>query len=263
MRIQCLSAALVMAMPLAASADALVTTLDRGSVIAPVIRSNPSPFVQFFFPNDYQPEYQVWAAGFGQPSRVEVARSFHIFDLSGLTGTVTGAEITFFHPGDNGLGSTSYDSPDSSETVTFYNVGSQSISDIDNAANFADVFNDVGSGTTYGTLTADASVNTIDATGTFQTITLNANAIADIQAAINAGGDWAIGGALTTFQTDPSGIGTANERVFRGSGPASFPNGLPATSLNLIGSVAIPEPSAVALVMVGLATLTVRRRQQA
>ncbi|MEO0510289.1 MAG: PEP-CTERM sorting domain-containing protein [Verrucomicrobiota bacterium] len=235
-----------------ASASVDVTTTNRGSID------------DFVFFAGYGEAYQVRATG-SSGSRAEVTRNFHVFDLSNLSGTVTSATITFFHPGENGQGSTSYDSPDSSETITFFDVGSSSASDIASFTNALGVFADLGTGTSYGTLTTDSSVNTLDDSGTFQTITLNSDALASIQSSIDLGGDWLIGGSLTTWQPDgsqlPGGNPNANERIFRGSTSAAFAN-LPPTTLTLDG-VVVPEPSLLTLFL-GLGALgfsTVRRRR--
>lgn len=223
-----------------AYADITVSTTNRGSA-------------NLLF-QAYSDRYEVW--GFGSNgTRFEVARNYHVFDLSGLSGTVTEAKMTFFHPGENGNGTASFSSPDPSENITFYDVTAITSADLSNDATVQTAFNDFGDGTEYGTLTADASVNTLDATGTFQTITLNASALADIQAAINAGDEWLIGGRLTTFQPDanqvPGSNPNANERVFRGSSTSIFPN-LPATTLTLTGVVPEPGSLAAALTIAGL-----------
>lgn len=228
-----------------ASATVDIDTANRGSID----RFSPA-FAA------YGEAYQVRAFG-SSGTRGEVTRNYHIFDLSNLTGTVTAAEITFWHPGENGMGSASYDSPDPSETMTFYEVTTPA-SDIENELNALTVYDDLGTGTVYGMLTADPSVNTVDASGTFQTISLNPAALAAIQASIDGNTDFLIGGSLTTWQPDgsmlPGGNPDANERIFRGSLTAAFPAGVPATTLTLTG-VSVPAP-VPALPAAGLVALT-------
>lgn len=244
----------VAAMQAVVAAEVIVPTTNRGSI---------DVFGSVFA--SYGEAYQVRAFG-SNGVRGEVTRNYHIFDLANLAGTVTAAEITFFHPGENGSGgSASYDSPDPSETITFYEVSTPAAT-IEAEQDAITVFGDLGSGDVYGTLTADPSVNTVDATGSFQTISLNATAIDAIQAAIDAGADWVIGGSLTTFAATGAELSgsnpNANERIFRGSLTDAFANiGLISTDLKLTGVIAIPEPCSVVYAL-GIASLGLMRRRE-
>lgn len=170
-------------------------------------------------------------------------RSYHIFDLSGLEGqTVQSASLLILHS------DRSYSSPDASETVGYFEVTTP-VADLlapdetqSNAVLDA-LFADLGDGPLYGSFEATPASN-----GTLQEIVLNAAAIAAIQSAL--GGDWAIGGALTT--ADQTGFGV-EEQVFKGS------EDLLGISSQLVLQV-VPEPGTAMLLGLGLTLLAARRR---
>ncbi|MEM9111388.1 MAG: PEP-CTERM sorting domain-containing protein [Planctomycetota bacterium] len=247
----CLLAAMsALVAPVMSVASVSVETTNRGSI------GNFDTGSAFFnqFTLGFTPEYHVWAFGVpvdDVPLRFEVARNYHIFDLSSLSGTATSATISFFHP-DGAVGTTSYNSPDPTETMTLYEVTTDSSVIESQPGAFEPIFNDLGDGTVFGELTASSAND-----GAYQTITLNAAALAAIQDAIDNDTDWVVGGALSTIQFDPDllpgGNPLENERIFRGSAGESSP-----TILTIEGVV--PEPSSLALLGLGGLLLARRRR---
>lgn len=239
-----------------ATADINIDATTQGTVNSELGRA----FLGYWNSNT---SIQTWAFGssfVSQTDRFEVARNYHSFDLSGLSGTVTSASITSWHSNAS-ADSASFNSEDFSETVEFYDVGYTS-TEIQTAVeeDYQAIWDDIGSGTSYGSLTASDATN-----GTYQTITLSTNALADIQSAINSNSEWVIGGALSTWaplrsdltESNATAYGSLNERVFRA--PAEE---MRITELTLIGVV--PEPSTAALLMGAMAlgfTAQRRRRQ--
>ncbi|MEM6688617.1 MAG: PEP-CTERM sorting domain-containing protein [Planctomycetota bacterium] len=246
-----------------ASADAIISTVTRGSVGSPALGG----FIGLTGGPVDTANYQVWAFGStlapDPDVRFEVRRNFHVFDLQNIAGTVTGAKIELFHP-TGGAGATSFESFDPTETIGFFNVESTS-ADIFGLASdqtlLGTIFNDLGTGTSLGTMTSSAANE-----GDFQSATLNAAALSEIQDAIDSGSEFLIGGALLTFNPDAtaivppnvSPIGSANERVFRGAG-----NGIqPAARLVLNGVTAIPEPGSLSALAMAASFVAIRRRRQ-
>lgn len=100
------------------------------------------------------------------------------FDLSNLQGTFTSATLTIF-----GFTSTE------SATYTTFDFGG-SISALTGGTGGLGAFNDLASGASYGAFAYSPADN-----NQFRTLTLNANAVADINAAV--GGNFAFGGTLS------------------------------------------------------------------
>jgi hypothetical protein len=124
--------------------------------------------------------------------------NFFVFDLSGVAGKVKSASLSVLNP-DFG-----YNSSDPSETFTVFDVSTPVSALNADQANAVDIFNDLGSGTTYGsTDVPDTSDNTV--------ITFDLNAAA-IDAINNNHTQFAIGGALTSL--NPS----TNQFIFAGTG---------------------------------------------
>lgn len=225
--------------------------------------------------------YQVRAVSNGQAS-LPATRPFFIFPLgSAGRGTVVSAKLRFEHP------QISYvDSPDPTETMTFFSIDRFSNNELRavqtplrpgtstpatpfsraDLDNLGAVFDDLGDGTIYGTLTSSAADN-----GTFQTATLNANARQAISAALAAGrSEFALGGDLTSRNTssNPHPRGT-QERIFRGAdGSGSNPPAPTQLILEIRDGGAAPAPVlggglfGVAMLGTGLAGLGLGRRRR-
>lgn len=178
-------------------------------------------------------------------------RSFFVFDLSGISGTVVGAEVTFL--GDIGY----YDSSDPSETIGLYDVLTPTATLTDTHASgepapndlAPGIFDDLGQGTLYGSGTLAQPSGTI-ATPAFSVV-LNPAALADLNAALGA--DIALGAALMTWS------GAASEYIWGG-------RALPAASLDLTfaetTSAAVPLPGALPLAAMGLGALALAARRR-
>ncbi|MEM7401807.1 MAG: VPLPA-CTERM sorting domain-containing protein [Pseudomonadota bacterium] len=184
---------------------------------------------------------------FGQPGpAIEIARLYHIFDLSSITpGTITGATLKIPH-GSRSYTSTTPTGPgDPTESLSLFDVSSSTSDLRSNSLSPAmtdAIFNDLGTGTEFGSFVAtEASNNTIEE------IILNAAAIASLNAA--AGGEWAIGGALTSFADGSTAFG-AEQQIFKGSEDADVFNIASQLELTIV-----PIPAAAPLLMSGLGWL--------
>ncbi len=154
-------------------------------------------------------------------------RDFFNFDLTSVSGTILSAQLVINN------NNTIQSSPDASETLGIFDY-SGSIASLVGGTGGVTAFNDLGTGTSFGSL----SLPTTSFSGTGNaTINFNAAGIAALNAAL--GGQFAVGGALTTISS------TANQYVFGGT--IDFP----ATQLVL---TTVPEPSGVSLL--ALAALT-------
>lgn len=224
---------------------------DRGAF-------NSSGFVQMFSTDWKTPEGIFWVRSLGNGSANEVTRLYHIFDIPALTAGQVIESATLLIPHSNrSYASTngSAGAGDPTETVALFDVStsadtlrnpdeSQGISVLDA------IFGDLGSGTTYGSFVASAASN-----GTTEMITLNADAIAALNAA--AGGEWAVGGALQSANLTVFG---AEEQVFKGSEDSPYPF----TTASQLELTVVPLPPALALfasALVGLGLFGGRARR--
>lgn len=167
-------------------------------------------------------------------------RSFFSFDLSGISGTVTSAQFDvrrYLQSGTVILGLWDVSTAASTLISTRSNISSPSI------------FADLGSGTSYGSFTV-----TTGASADILTFTLNAAALADINAEVGIG-YFSIGAAL-------QGPGT----IFSNSSDEPGNSGGARNSIqNLVLTVepagAVPEPGSFALAGLALLSAGVARRQ--
>jgi Ca2+-binding RTX toxin-like protein len=121
------------------------------------------------------------------------------FNLSAATPTIIGAELRVFSP------ASSYNSVDPTETYSLFDVSATPAALDTNRASGdvtgAGIFNDLGTGTVYGTRIVSAADN-----NTTVAIALNAAALAALNAAI--GSTISLGGAITSL------TGTATQTIF-------------------------------------------------
>ena len=109
---------------------------------------------------------------------------YFVFDLSGVTGPITSAELSIGNASTNG-----YINPASSEVYTSWDVTTPVTTLVNQQFTQTGIYNDLGSGVLYASTTVTAASD-----GTQVLINLDAAALAAIQAA--EGGDWAVGGAV-------------------------------------------------------------------
>ncbi|MEM7255039.1 MAG: VPLPA-CTERM sorting domain-containing protein [Pseudomonadota bacterium] len=200
--------------------------------------------------------------GGGTPSTAEVSRMYHIFDIPSLDPgkTITSAVLKIPH------GSRSYASTvpggagDPTETVAFFDVSTAPEvlrnPDTSQADAVLDaIFDDLGTGASYGGFVASASSN-----NTTESIVLTPDAVAALNAAL--GGTWAIGGKITSNTQTAFG---AEEQVFKGSedGRDNPPNGYPFFAQSELELTVVPVPPAVLLFASAIAGLGVIRRRRA
>lgn len=194
--------------------------------------------------------HQVRAVSAGDAS-IPATRSYYTFPLqsaTGVSGRVVRAKISFFHP------SRSFDSPQSSETVSLFAVDCftpQQLQKLKTPArgnppreftaaelNHLDaIFDDLGNGALYGEMTVTPAIN-----GTWQEVVLNEDALCRINDALSRGAQaFSIGGDLTSPNTVAGLVprGT-QERIFRGSGGADSQP----TRLQLVFDDSLPAPEA-------------------
>jgi hypothetical protein len=160
----------------------------------------------------------------------DILRSFFSFDLTSLSGTVVGAELT--------LRRFRFDSADPTETLGFFDVSTPATTLNNNEGTSATIFDDLGTGVSFGTF-----VLPVATTPEVITFTLNAAAIAAINGA--QGGFFSIGGSLLSLDNPFS-----DERIFFFSSDLD-PQMLTITTAD---NATVPEPLSV-LVWVGLASV--------
>ena len=120
---------------------------------------------------------------------------FFVFDLANVRGTITGAQLSIGNAANGYLPGV----PQGISTFSMFDV-TTSIAALE-AANTGQmaIFDDLASGTLFASRTVSAADN-----GTQVLITLNANAIAALNAA--EGGAFAIGGVLTNSTPEPGTV---------------------------------------------------------
>jgi hypothetical protein len=191
--------------------------------------------------------YQVRSLGTGF-GVFEASRNYHIFDIPTLAANevVTGVSFSIPHSGN------SYNSSDATETFELFDIDVTNFADIRVASSLTDtrdisilrnIYADLGSGISYGTVTSSAADN-----GTTQLVSMSlSQSLLDALTTIGhaGGGDFGIGGALNSNDQTTAG---AIERIFRGTS-----NFASLSSLEITTSVsAVPVPAAVWLFGTGL-----------
>jgi hypothetical protein len=116
-------------------------------------------------------------------------RGFFVFDLS-TVGSVGHATLRMFNPSSPPLTNNGYQSPDPFEELAIRDVATSIVTLRSGAGGIA-AFNDLGSGTTYGSTNASNADN-----GHFVEVTLNSNALAALS---GSNGLFAFGSSLTTL----------------------------------------------------------------
>jgi hypothetical protein len=167
--------------------------------------------------------------------------SFFVFDLTGVTAEITAATLNLFNPGVAPccLG---YVSPDSTETFALMDV-STPVSTLVTGGSGVATFDDLGTGTTFGSYVASAADN-----GTTISIALNAAGIAALNAAL--GSTIAFGGVLTTLSPP------TNQYVF-GFSTAVFVE----DDVRRLDLTVVPEPASLTLAGLGVAAALLGRRR--
>ena len=175
-------------------------------------------------------------AGWCPCDPITEARSALVFDLTGVNGIITSAEVRL------GMGVNSYLTPDSSETYNIHEVTSTIAGVTDGFANVP-VYTDLGDGTLFGSVVVSAASE-----GTTVVIPLNAAGLAFLNGKT---GQIAFGGAVSTLA-----FGGQMELVFAG-----LHGSLPRQLVLTVEPTAVPEPSAMLLTGAGLLSLLLSRRR--
>jgi hypothetical protein len=156
---------------------------------------------------------------------------FFVFDLSGLSQPIVAATVRVFNP-DGG-----YSSANTSETYALFDVSTAIPTLIADQSGQTSIFDDLGSGVSYGSQTVSAADD-----GKFVEVTLNADGLAALNSAL--GSQFAFGGAL---------LASADPFIFGGS-DSNFV--LSNVQLDL---TSVPEPAGTTLAVVAIGGFLVAR----
>jgi hypothetical protein len=186
----------------------------------------------FFISGNYAAGWFPTAAPSGE------LRNFFVFDLTGVTGTITAATLRAQNP------ATGYSSPDANETWSIFDASTSPATLAAGTGGLA-AFTDLGSGTNYGSVTVDFTSNSANVD-----VALNAAALGFLN---SASGSIAFGGAITTINFANT---TSSERLFNSS------DGTMTRQLILtIADAAVPEPGTMSLLAAGALFLLGRLRR--
>lgn len=177
--------------------------------------------------------------GYPIPSGTTPLRNYLAFDLSGVSGNIIGATLRLQNPVE------SWTTP---PTYTIYDVTApsnvvKSSQLVLNDPVGVGVFNDLGSGTSFGSILVDGSFS-----GGIAEISINSAGIAALNAA--KGGDFVFGGSLSASFDEQFVFGFTHDGVF--------------VRELVLQTASVPEPSS-ALLMIGasIAALRLRKHKKA